>query len=200
MNSSETNQPRQATPVHSAGVALSSSLPTPGSEGDAALPQVNPVARLDGGSVRTGDFIVRITDFDLAVALISAGISLRTDPPYTHSKLKNGQHRWVWNFQNRSSDGKVLTTELVEGYKQGLKFIHDSKNEDTAFVGALCALQNRAFLLEHMRNSKPWIGFRSPGSSAVMLVIEGSKRSQNARAKGMVRCDPFEEQKQHMIR
>lgn len=198
MDDSENHyQPRQATPVTTTGVA--SSHPA---NDTTQLPTVEPVAaRLSqGGCVGSGDFIVRVTDFDLAVCLISVGVSLRTDPPYTHSKLKNGQHRWVWNFNTMTSDGKAKTVDLIKQYNQGLRYINDAGKGDTALAGAIAALQNRTLLVSHMRKSKPWIGFRHPGGSAVMLVIEGSKKAANARQRGMVRCDPFEDQKHNLTK
>jgi hypothetical protein len=145
------------------------------------------------GAISSNTSIVRVTDFDLAVALFSVGVPLREDPPYTAARLKNGEVRWVFNFFSHTSDKKKKTMDLVSGYAQSDKYI--AENPVDIFTGAMCALRNRSIFVERLAKVKPWVAFRSPTGQSTVQCIEGSKRHENYLKKGWVRCDPFEDQK-----
>lgn len=143
--------------------------------------------------IRDNTVIYRVTNFDLAVCLYSVGVPLRQDPPFTAARLKNGHIAWVFNFYDRTADGKKKTAELAKAYVESDKYI--AENPVDLFTGALCAMINRAKFLERMDKVKPWVSFRSPSGQSTIQCIEGSQRHENYIKKRWVRCDPFEDQK-----
>jgi hypothetical protein len=147
----------------------------------------------DVNELRKGTFVHRVTNLDLAICLLAVGVPMRKDPPYTHARLANGSESWVFNFESATRDGKDKTADLIEAYSQDMKFIE--ANPEHPFTFAMCALKNREMLLGHMRDHRPWVCFRPKGSTATMMVIEGSKKYQNCLRKKMIRIDPFEKQK-----
>lgn len=194
---SDQHKRRQATPVD---MGDRTTMPTIQPANFTATPDTGDLGALradpkkDVNELRNGTIVHRVTNFDLAICLFSAGVPLRKDPPYTHCRLANGQDKWVFNFEGKTSDGKDETTALIKAFSEDMKFIE--ANPTHVFTGAMCALKNRDKFLAHMHRSKPWIAFRPPNGSASLLVIEGSKRHENCVRKGMIRCDPFEDQKQ----
>lgn len=134
--------------------------------------------------------IQRVTDLDLAIALMSAGVPLRTDPPFTAHKLTNGHTAWVFNFHLKTADGKDKTEDLIEAYRNSDKFI--AENPGHVFTGAICALKNRAKMMEIMKRVKPWVAYSPPGGGPAVLCLEGSQRQARYIKKGWKRCDPFE--------
>jgi NADH dehydrogenase/NADH:ubiquinone oxidoreductase subunit G len=145
--------------------------------------------RVNGIKNRT--LIHKVTDLDLASALLAVGVPLRKDPPYTAARMLNGHIAWVFNFEARTSDGKHETAKLIEAYVKDAEYI--VANPEGLYTGAICALKNRSRLLEHMRKVKPWVGFQSPKGQSVILCIEGSKKHANYVARGWKRCNPVED-------
>lgn len=141
-------------------------------------------------AIKPHTMIHRVVDIDLAAALIAVGVRLRKDPPYTASRMLSGRIAWVFNFEPKTADNLHDTGKLIEAYSKDAEYI--AANPGDLFTGAMCALKNRARLLEHMTKVKPWVGFRSPSGQSVLLCIEGSKRHAMYISKGWVRCDPFE--------
>lgn len=163
---------------------------------DPNLPPLEADPEKDVNELSRGTMVHRVTDFDLAVCLFSLGVPLRKDPPYTHAKLKNDKEKWVFNFEGETRDGKDQTSDLIKAYNEDMKFIEANPEHPMTF--AMSALKNRQKFLDHMLRSKPYVAFRAPGGKASILVIEGSRRYKNCIRKGMVRCDPFEDQKHKM--
>jgi hypothetical protein len=133
--------------------------------------------------ITDGTAVIHIRNLDLAICLLSVGVALRKDPPYTHHKLKNGAHQWTFNFEPKDSDGQFLTMDLVEAFKQDMKFIEENPVHPMTF--AMCALKNRELFKKHMSKSVPYVSFRAQGG-ATLFVKEGSRKHRNAVAKGMV--------------
>lgn len=144
-------------------------------------------------TIADGTAIHRVTDLYLAVCLISVGVPLRKDPPFTATRLTNGQLKWVFNFEGKTSDGKKTTAELVKAFIESDKYI--AENPVDLYTGALCFAKNLSRILEFMPRVKPWIAFRSPSGQSTIMCLEGSKRHANYIKKEWKRCDPFEDQK-----
>jgi len=87
-----------------------------------------------------------------------------------------------------------MTVDLINAFKEDMRYIE--ANPDTAFTGAMCALKNLRLFRQHMATSKPWIGFRTPHSQVVLMVIEGSKKHKNCVRKKMVRADPYTKERE----
>lgn len=130
-----------------------------------------------------GSAVIHVRNLDLAACLLSVGVALRKDPPYTHLKLENGEHQWTFNFEPKDMDGKLNTMTMVAAFKEDLKFIED--NPLHPFTFAMCALKNRQQLKQWAVKSTPFVSFKASGG-AVLYVLEGSKKHRNAVAKGMI--------------
>jgi hypothetical protein len=133
--------------------------------------------------VTNGTAVVHVRNLDLAVCLLSVGVALREDPPYTHHKLKNGEHQWTFNFEPQDSDKQWKTMDFVAAFNEDMKFIN--ANPLHPFTFAMCALKNKQQLRAWMSRSTPYVSFKAPGG-ATLFVLEGSKKHRNAVAKGMV--------------
>lgn len=136
----------------------------------------------DLNEVQQGTAVIHVRNLDLAVCLLSVGVLLRKDPPYTHLKLRNGEHQWVFNFNPTDSDGQFKTMDLVKSFSEDMKFISEKPNHPLTF--AMCAVKNRASFKEHMAKDVPFVAFKGRGP-AILYVKEGSKKHKNCIAKGM---------------
>lgn len=130
-----------------------------------------------------GSAVIHVRNLDLAVCLLSIGVPLRSDPPYTHHKLANGEHQWTFNFEPNDVDGKITTMDMVAAFKQDAKWIEENPLHPMTF--AMCALKNREIFKKHMSKSTPYVSFRAQGG-ATLFVMEDSRKHRNCIAKGMV--------------
>ena len=130
----------------------------------------------DVNEVTNGVAVVHVRNLDLAVCLLSVGVSLRKDPPYTHVKLKSGDINWTFNFNPEDDDGQFKTMDLIAGFKEDMKFIEENKVHPFTF--AMCALKNLASFKRHMSKDIPYVAFKAQGT-AVLYVKEGSKKHRN---------------------
>ena len=133
--------------------------------------------------VTNGTAVVHVRNLDLAICLLSVGVALRKDPPYTHLKLRNGEHQWTFNFEPQDVDKQWKTMDLVVAFSKDMEWIE--KNPLHPFTFAMCALKNRDRLKTWMAKSTPFVAFKATGG-ATLYVMEGSKKHRNAVAKGMV--------------
>lgn len=134
--------------------------------------------------------IVRVTDADLAKCLNAVGVELDEGTPYTHLELCNGEERWVFNFEDTTSDLEDSTEALISAYADRENFI--AENPGHPFTFAMCALINHYKWEEFMGESKPWVTYRSRGRKPKeFTVIKGSEKEKNLIAKGLRRADPF---------
>jgi len=148
----------------------------------------------DNQHIAKDSLVIHVTNIDLAICLISVGIPLRDDPPFTHIRLLNGEERFIFNFHSASEDGTENTGKLIQAFREDAKFI--SENPTHPFTFAMCALKNRERFREVLSKSKPWVAFRnSRGGKANLLVVEGSRKHQQCIRKGMVRTDPYRKDK-----
>lgn len=133
--------------------------------------------------ISDGTAVIRVTNLDLAICLQSVGVDLRKDPPYTHVRLKNGEDKWVFNFNPKDRDGVYNTVDLVNAFREDAKWVQE--NPRHPFTFALCALRNKEIFMRHMKKSVPYVAFKAP-SGATLYVVEGSRKHKNALAKGMI--------------
>lgn len=147
------------------------------------MSEENKENQFDVNEVKDGTAVVHVRNLDLAVCLLSVGVPLRKDPPYTHLRLKNGEDQWTFNFDTTDSDGQFNTSDLIAAFKEDMKFIDE--NPVHPFTFAMCALKNLDSFKRHMLQSVPYVGFRAQGG-ATLFVKEGSKKYRNCKAKGMV--------------
>ena len=134
-----------------------------------------------------GTVVHQIKNLDLAIALISIGVPMRKDPPYTAVRMTDDTIDWTFNFEAQDSDGQFTTAELVDAFRQDMKFIEENPVHPMTFV--MCALKNRHSFLDHMARARPYVPFKYDGG-ATMYVVEGSKKHQNMIAHGYEQCDP----------
>lgn len=138
-----------------------------------------------------GTVIYQVQNLDLACCLLSVGIPLRTDPPYVHAEMKDGREILVWNFREQNPEGDMKTQDLIAAFSQDMKWIDE--HPDHPFTFAMCALKNRAKLLEHIQSSTPWVAFKGRGRG-MLLVKKGSNKEARCVTKGMTRIDPMKEE------
>lgn len=135
-----------------------------------------------GESLQKGTTVVQVTDLKLAACLVAVGIALRKDPPYIYRRVA-GEEVVCFNFFPTCNDGVLLTTDLVQAWKQDMVFIQ--ANPMHPFTFAMCALKNLAQIQDHIRNQSPFITYRKDGPTPVtMLVKRGSKREEKAKQMG----------------
>ena len=141
-------------------------------------------------SLEKGSVVYQVQNVDLACCLLSLGVPLREDPPYTHAEMADGRKILVWNFQNQNVEGDLATADLVKAFSQDMKFVDE--NPDHPFTFAMCALKNRQKLMDHIKDSTPWVAFKGRGRG-LLLVKKGSKKEARCIAKGMKRADPMKD-------
>lgn len=136
------------------------------------------------GEFTQGTEIIHVRNLDLAVCLVSVGVSLRKDPPYTHVRLKNGEDQWIFNFYPRSRDKVYNTLDLCAAFAQDMKWI--TENPQHPFTFAMVAVKNLDIFKGHMSRDVPYVAFSASGGRATLYVQEGSRKHQRCLAKGMV--------------
>ncbi len=141
----------------------------------------------DIDSIR-GSSYIPVANLDLAVCLLSVGIPLYTHKTHNHVRLKDGREKWVFNFQVSDKDGTLDTQELIKAFSEDMKWIEE--NPEHPFTFAMCAIKNMDWMKANMVRSVPIVAYKSAGGSAVLFVMEGSKKDKNCIKKGMIRCNP----------
>lgn len=140
-------------------------------------------------SIRQGDNICNITDFDLAICLLTLGFKLKGSDGITHLKMSDGTDKFSFTFNNIDVDQKYKATDMLKAFKHYSKFVQD--NQDHPLSVAMVALKNRAVMLNLLKQSVPYIALKATASSsATIFVKEGSKRHKNCIASGMIQVDP----------
>jgi hypothetical protein len=170
---------RVATPV--------APLSGPKPEGD-ALPQPVLSVQKRKTEIAKGTVIYHVKNLDLAVCLLSIGIPMRKDPPYTHVRLTDGTSDWTFHFGHQDGQGQLKTGDMIKAFAMDMEWIH--KNPMHPMTFAMCAVKNLDSFKAHMARDVPYVGFKSPGGIAVLYVKEGSQKHKNCVSKGMVRVNP----------
>lgn len=135
------------------------------------------------GSIQNGTTIIQVRNLDLAVALLSVGVPLREDPPYTHVKFKDGTVRWTFHFEPTDVDGVYKTSDLINAFNEDMKWIE--ANPRHPFTFCMVAVKNLEAFKSHMLHDVPYLAFKAQGGRAVMYVKEGSKKHKNCVVKRM---------------
>jgi len=137
-----------------------------------------------------GSFVYQVQNVDLACCLLSVGIPLREDPPYVYAEMADNRKVIVWNFEKENREGDLKTGDLVKAFSEDMKFIDE--NPAHPFTFAMCSMKNRQKLMEHLKDSVPWVAFKGRGKG-LLLVKKGSKKEARCIAKGMTRTDPMKD-------
>jgi len=139
---------------------------------------------ITAGDFNQGTEIVHVRNLELAVCLVSVGVPLRKDPPYTHVRLSNGEDKWTFNFHPRSSDKTYNTIDLCSAFSQDMKWI--AQNPQHPFTFAMVAVKNLDIFKAHMVRHVPYVAFSASGGAATLYVRENSRKHERCVAKGMV--------------
>jgi hypothetical protein len=135
--------------------------------------------------VVSGTIIIHVRNTQLAACLISIGVALRNDPPYTVKELPNGERVTTWNFEPKSRDGIHLTQELIKAWVHEPKWSEEHPTHPFTF--ALHALKNYRQMVEHIHSQKPWVAYLSETGVHTIWVIKGSEREQTCIDLGLER-------------
>jgi hypothetical protein len=176
---SQNNNRRVATPIQGA-----TGQPSADSTPQAVVTKRNSVK----SDITKGTMIFHVKNLDLAVCLISIGIPLRKDPPYTHIRLLDGTSDWTFHFESCDAQKQLKTSDMIKAFKADMEWI--AKNPIHPMTFAMCSVKNRESFLSHMARDVPFVGYKSPGGTAVLYVKEGSQKQANCEAKGMKRVNP----------
>jgi hypothetical protein len=140
--------------------------------------------------VSEGDTICMVSDFDLAICLLTLGFKVKGKDGINHLRLKDGTDKFSFVFNNEDTSQQYKASEMVKAFKHYSKFLQD--NPDHPMSVAMVALKNKAVMLNLLKQSVPYIALKPSGSStATIFVQEGSKRHKNCIANGMVQVDPI---------
>jgi hypothetical protein len=138
--------------------------------------------------IERGSYIHHVRNLELAACLVSVGIKLRKDPPYTHVKLTDGTDQWTFHFEERDTEGHLKTAEMIKAFSQDMEWIEKHPVHPMTF--AMCAIKNLASFKEHMLRSVGFVGFKAPNGEATLYVKDGSRKHKNCIAKGMIQVNP----------
>jgi hypothetical protein len=139
--------------------------------------------------VKEGDTVCIVSDFDLAICLLTIGFKLKSKDGVKHLRFKDGTDKYTFVFNDVDVEQKYKASEMVNAFKHYSKFIQD--NQDHPMSVAMAALKNKAVLTNLLKQSVPYIALKpSTSSTATIFVQEGSKRHKNCIANGMVQVDP----------
>jgi len=133
-------------------------------------------------NVKQGTEIVLVKNLDLAVCLVSVGVRLRSDPPYSAVKTEAGVVSVTYNFHSRSACGTYLTMDLCKAFSEDMKWI--AAHPSHPFTFAMVAVKNLESFKESLARAVPFVSFRASGA-AVLYVKEGSEKHRRCVAKGM---------------
>lgn len=126
--------------------------------------------------------IVHVKDSKLAAALITVGVPLRKDPPYTHVLLKNGHEEFTYNFHLSTPDGEFLTRDLVKAWSEDVAFL--ASNPRHPFAYAMLAVKNYAQILAHQHIDRPFVAFNATdeesGEPCTLLVQKDTRKHKAA--------------------
>ena len=149
----------------------------------------------DGTSIFTeeamqeGDTVCLVSDFDLAICLLTLGFKLKGKDGVKHLRFKDGTDKFTFMFDNVDIDQKYKASDMVKAFKHYSKFVQD--NQDHPMAIAMAALKNKSVMANLLKQSVPYIALKPTASSpATIFVQEGSKRHKNCIANGMVQIDP----------
>lgn len=132
--------------------------------------------------VTQGSRIIHVRNLDLAVCLLSVGIPLRKDPPYTYYKNKDGFKQITFNFEDSDPDKQLNTLTLVQAFSEDMKWTEE--NPVHPFTFAMWAVKNLYSFKDHFKKDTPYVCFKAGGDTR-MWVKEGSKKHKMCKLKGM---------------
>ena len=139
--------------------------------------------------IKEGETVCIVSDFDLAICLLTIGFKLKSKDGVKHIRFKDGTDKYTFVFNDVDIEQKYKASEMVNAFKHYSKFIQE--NEDHPMAVAMAALKNKAVLTNLLKQSVPYIALKPSGSgTATIFVQEGSKRHKNCIANGMIQVDP----------
>ena len=132
----------------------------------------------------SGARVIPVKNLELAVCLVSVGVPLRKDPPYTHFKLANGQEEWTFMFEESTSDGVFATVDLIKAFSEDMKWVEE--HPEHPFTFAMAAVKNLNTFKAHISRSVPYVAFQAQQGKATLYVKEGGRKYERCLQKGMI--------------
>ena len=153
------------------------------------------IMREGAGDIRQGSLVVYVRNTQLAACLVSIGVKLRKDPPYTKKEMAGGDTVTTWNFEAKSSCGGINTLDMLKAWKDDVAF--GEKYPTHPFTFAMHAVKNYRQMVEHVHHQSPWVAYMSETGVHTIWVIKDSSKDKECVSLGLSRTGDHVEVDQH---